>query len=70
LNIAGKVRRDGRTVTLKMERPGEEGADDKAIHDAVLIAVAFCRFIAMETSHRCRQSQKRTRQESGLQPGI
>jgi uncharacterized peroxidase-related enzyme len=45
LNIAGKVRRDGRTVTTgDVERAREEGADDQAIHDTVLIAAAFCMF--------------------------
>jgi uncharacterized peroxidase-related enzyme len=45
LNIAGKVRRDGRTVTSKdVERARAAGADDKAIHDTVLIAAAFCMY--------------------------
>ena len=45
LNIAEKVRRDGRTVTTQdIERAREEGADDQAIHDTVLIAAAFCMF--------------------------
>ena len=42
LNIAGKVRQDGRTVTPEdVERARSAGADDKAIHDTVLIAAAF-----------------------------
>jgi len=45
LNIAGKVRRDGRTVLPEdVERARGAGADDKAIHDTVLIAAAFCMF--------------------------
>lgn len=42
LEIAGKVRQDGRLVTPEdVERARAAGADDKAIHDAVLIAAAF-----------------------------
>ena len=45
LNIAGKVRQDGRLVrTEDVERARLAGADDKAIHDTVLIAAAFCMF--------------------------
>jgi uncharacterized peroxidase-related enzyme len=45
LSIADKVRRDGRLVqTTDVERARAEGADDKAIHDTVLIAAAFCMF--------------------------
>jgi uncharacterized peroxidase-related enzyme len=45
LNIAGKVRLDGRLVTVDdVERARGAGADDKAIHDTVLIAAAFCMF--------------------------
>ena len=45
LAIADKVRRDGRLVqTADIERARAEGADDKAIHDTVLIAAAFCMF--------------------------
>ncbi|MBS1913901.1 MAG: peroxidase-related enzyme [Bacteroidetes bacterium] len=45
LEIAGKVRRDGRTVGADdVARAREAGADDKAIHDTVLIAAAFCMF--------------------------
>jgi uncharacterized peroxidase-related enzyme len=45
LTIADKVRRDGRLVqALDVERARAEGADDKAIHDTVLIAAAFCMF--------------------------
>jgi uncharacterized peroxidase-related enzyme len=45
LAIADKVRRDGRLVqTADVERARAEGADDKAIHDTILIAAAFCMF--------------------------
>jgi uncharacterized peroxidase-related enzyme len=45
LDIAHKVRRDGRLVrTEDVERARAAGADDKAIHDTVLIAAAFCMF--------------------------
>jgi uncharacterized peroxidase-related enzyme len=45
LVIAEKVRRDGRLVAAAdVERARAEGADDKAIHDTVLIAAAFCMF--------------------------
>lgn len=45
LAIAAKVRVDGRTVTSEdIERARAEGADDKAIHDTVLITAAFCMF--------------------------
>jgi uncharacterized peroxidase-related enzyme len=45
LAIAAKVRRDGRLVqAADVERARAEGADDKAIHDTVLIAAAFCMF--------------------------
>src|SRR5689334_1346697 len=45
LNIAGKVRQDGRLVTeADIKQAREAGADDKAIHDTVLIAAAFCMF--------------------------
>jgi uncharacterized peroxidase-related enzyme len=45
LAIADKVRRDGRMVqTADVDRARAEGADDKAIHDTVLIAAAFCMF--------------------------
>jgi uncharacterized peroxidase-related enzyme len=45
LNIAGKVREDGRLVNSEdVERARNAGADDKAIHDTVLIAAAFCMF--------------------------
>jgi AhpD family alkylhydroperoxidase len=43
LAIAEKVRIDGRSVTAAdVARAREAGADDKAIHDTVLIAAAFC----------------------------
>lgn len=45
LIIAGKVRRDGRLVTVEdVQRARDAGADDKAIHDTVLIAAMFCMF--------------------------
>ena len=45
LNIAGRVRRDGRLVTKSdVEAARMAGADDKAIHDTVLIAAAFCMY--------------------------
>ena len=45
LAIADKVRRAGRLVqTADVDRARAEGADDKAIHDTVLIAAAFCMF--------------------------
>jgi uncharacterized peroxidase-related enzyme len=45
LAIADKVRRDGRLVqSADIERARAEGADDKAIHDTVLIAAAFRMF--------------------------
>jgi uncharacterized peroxidase-related enzyme len=45
LVIAGKVRQDGRTVTeADISRARQAGADDKAIHDTVLIAAMFCMF--------------------------
>ncbi len=45
LAIADKVRRDGRLVqSADIELARAEGADDKAIHDTVLIAAAFCMF--------------------------
>jgi uncharacterized peroxidase-related enzyme len=45
LTIADKVRRDGRLVTAEdVECARAAGADDKAIHDTVLVAAAFCMF--------------------------
>jgi alkylhydroperoxidase/carboxymuconolactone decarboxylase family protein YurZ len=45
LNIAGKVRRGGKYVTTEdINAARAEGADDKAIHDAVLIAAMFCMY--------------------------
>ncbi len=45
LNIAQKVRRDGRLVTAEdIAQARAAGADDQAIHDTVLIAAAFCMF--------------------------
>ncbi|BBH68415.1 carboxymuconolactone decarboxylase [Actinoplanes sp. OR16] len=45
LTIADRVRVDGRSVTADdVAAAREAGADDKAIHDTVLIAAAFCMF--------------------------
>ncbi|MFI5952210.1 carboxymuconolactone decarboxylase family protein [Cryptosporangium sp. NPDC051539] len=45
LAIADKVRVDGRSVTGEdVARAREAGADDRAIHDTVLIAAAFSMF--------------------------
>jgi uncharacterized peroxidase-related enzyme len=45
LAIAEKVRVDGRSVTpADVDRARAAGADDRAIHDTVLIAAAFCMF--------------------------
>ena len=45
LVIAGKVRVDGRHVSeADILRARQAGADDKAIHDTILIAAAFCMF--------------------------
>lgn len=45
LCIADKVRKDARAVSKQdVERARRHGADDKAIHDAVLIAAAFCMY--------------------------
>ena len=45
LDIAEKVRDDGRTVTDEdIARARDLGADDKAIHDTVLVAAAFSMF--------------------------
>ncbi|MBX9623265.1 MAG: peroxidase-related enzyme [Gemmataceae bacterium] len=45
LEIAGKVQGGGRSVSdADVARARREGADDKAIHDTVLIAAAFCMF--------------------------
>jgi uncharacterized peroxidase-related enzyme len=45
LKIAEKVRVDGRTVNeADIRRAREAGADDKAIHDTVLIAAMFSMF--------------------------
>ena len=45
LAIADKVRRGGRAVTAAdVARARREGADDRAVHDTVLIAAAFCMF--------------------------
>jgi len=43
--IADKVRRDGRTVNADdIAKARAAGADDRAIHDTVLIAAAFCMY--------------------------
>jgi uncharacterized peroxidase-related enzyme len=45
LNIADKVRQGGKQVAVAdVERARGEGATDREIHDAVLIAAAFCMF--------------------------
>jgi len=45
LAIAGKVQRGGKEVTADdVARARECGASDREIHDAVLIAAAFCMF--------------------------
>ncbi len=45
LEIADRVRRDGRLVgDEQIRRARDAGADDKAIHDTVLIAAMFCMF--------------------------
>jgi uncharacterized peroxidase-related enzyme len=45
LNIAGKVQRSGKNVLPEdVERARRQGATDLEIHDAVLIAAAFCMY--------------------------
>jgi uncharacterized peroxidase-related enzyme len=45
LKIAAKVQKSGREVTEKdIELAREHGASDQDIHDAVLVAAAFCMF--------------------------
>ena len=45
LRIAGKVQQSGRCVTPDdVAAARAEGADDRDIHDTVLIAAAFCMF--------------------------
>jgi uncharacterized peroxidase-related enzyme len=45
LAIAGKVQQGGKRVTSEdVARAREQGANDKEIHDAVLIAAAFCMY--------------------------
>jgi uncharacterized peroxidase-related enzyme len=45
LAIAGKVQESGKRVApADIERARSEGATDREIHDAVLIAAAFCMF--------------------------
>jgi hypothetical protein len=51
LVIAAKVQQGGRHLTDEdLARARQEGADDKAIHDAVLIAAAFCMFDRYEAA--------------------
>jgi uncharacterized peroxidase-related enzyme len=45
LSIAGSVQKGGKNVTIEqIERAKANGADDRDIHDTVLIAAAFCMF--------------------------
>src|ERR1043165_5830748 len=45
LDLAAKLRRDGRSVMPEdIARARAAGADDKAIHDTVLVAAAFCMY--------------------------
>jgi uncharacterized peroxidase-related enzyme len=45
LAIAGKVQKGGKHVEpADIERARQEGADDREIHDTVLIAAAFCMY--------------------------
>jgi len=45
LNIAGKVQQDGKLVTsADVEAARKQGATDLEVHDAVLIAAAFCMY--------------------------
>jgi alkylhydroperoxidase family enzyme len=45
LAIAGKVQQDGKLVTAAdVQAARKEGATDLEIHDAVLIAAAFCMY--------------------------
>lgn len=45
LNIAGKVRKNGKEVTPEdVSRARNEGAEDREIHDTVLIAATFSMF--------------------------
>lgn len=45
LNIADKVRRNGKLVTAEdIQTAQAAGADDQAIHDTVLIAAMFCMY--------------------------
>jgi uncharacterized peroxidase-related enzyme len=45
LSIAGSVQQGGKNVTAgQIEAARENGADDRQIHDTVLIAAAFCMF--------------------------
>ncbi|OQP64229.1 hypothetical protein A3860_19825 [Niastella vici] len=45
MNIAARVQQSGRSVTPDdIEAARKQGATDKEIHDAVLIAATFCLF--------------------------
>jgi uncharacterized peroxidase-related enzyme len=45
LAIADKVRKDGRLVSaVDVKRAKDAGADDRALHDTVLITAMFCMF--------------------------
>lgn len=45
LQIAGKVQQSGQDVTRQdIDKARQEGADDKEIHDTVLIGAAFCMY--------------------------
>ncbi len=45
LRIAGRVQKDGKTVTPEdVQQARDEGAADIEIHDTVLIAAAFCMY--------------------------
>jgi len=45
LAIAGKVQRGGKSVLPEdIDRARQQGATDAEIHDAVLIAAAFCMY--------------------------
>jgi len=80
LEIADKVRRDGRLVQPEdVERARAAGADDRAIHDTVLIAAAFCmynRYVdglatwAPRDPELYRQSGVRLATQGYLSPGV
>ena len=78
LAIAGKVQQGGLNVTSEdVERARSFGADDKAIHDTVLIAAAFCMFnryvdglatVQPTDREAYRQSAERIRDSGYLSP--